>query len=89
MVVDHCTARFESWLNRFVSCVGFADFADGPNSHLRGEAELFPHPSVDFLLEFDFAAGSELVGYGCDVVACLVEAAHGFEECVELCLVGF
>ena len=88
LIVDHGTIRPEAWLDGLVSLVGFAHLGYRPYRHLSGEAELLSYRIVDEGLEPHLVRCMLLEGYGCDVVAGLIEAGNGFFEGFNLFLGG-
>jgi len=80
LIIDYRAVGVEGRLDTLIPPVGFRHFGDGPDGHLRRQAERIAYLVVEHLLELVLASGAMLKGYVRNPIARFVEALHRREQ---------
>jgi len=83
-VIDHSSVQVKGCFGCFANFVGVCDFADGSDSHLRGEFEVFADFTVNKVMELPVVESLSLKSGFRDAITGVVESFHSLFKGVEL-----
>ena len=80
LVINNSSIRAKFRFDRFISFISFGNLGYCADSMLGGKTELFPHVTINKLLEFEFVSTFNSKGSFRNVVARFVKPVHSFKK---------